>query len=182
MFALVIFILIPDHICHPCNDQTLGQRLQRSLLRFEDRQPIVCTVYTACQSSEQDTRTCGIPLTQELPSPLSSAPCVVWPDTRQCRVPGHWHTGGDLTSGPSSQSGSGHRTDNTQIRTHRGHIMRIGLLVIVTCQHLVMAQEPVKLGEIVHNLIFPSEQLMGTSHHQHPVSSRFPSKQVLDQI
>ena len=74
------------------------------------------------------------------------------------------------------------RAQDTALTTHMGHIMRIGLLVIVTCQHLVMAQEPVKLGEIVHNLIFPSEQLMGTSHHQHPVSSRFPSKQVLDQI
>ena len=64
---------------------------------------------------------------------------------------------------PSSQSGSGHRTDNTHIRTHRGHIMRIGLLVIVTCHQLVTAQGPVKLGDVIHDLIFPSEQLMGTS-------------------
>ena len=134
----------------------------------------ICTVYTACQSSEKDTRTCGIPVTQELPSPLSSAP-VQWlrltPASAGCLVTGPLV----VTShrAPSSQSGSGHRTDNTHIRTHRGHIMRIGLLVIVTCQHLVMAQGPVKLGDVVHNLIFPSEQLMGTSHHQHLDSSLY---------
>ena len=41
--------------------------------------------------------------------------------------------------------------------------MRFGLIVILTCHELTIAQDSVKLGEIVHNLIFPSEQLMGTS-------------------
>ena len=40
--------------------------------------------------------------------------------------------------------------------------MRLGLLVIVTAQ-LALAQQPIKLGEVVHNLIFPSEHLMGMS-------------------
>lgn len=39
--------------------------------------------------------------------------------------------------------------------------MRFGLIVILTCHELTIAQDSVKLGEIVHNLIFPSEQLMG---------------------
>ena len=45
------------------------------------------------------------------------------------------------------------------------------VLVIVTCLELARAQESVKLGEIVHNLIFPSEQLMGTSGKLYSASS-----------